>query len=178
MREAREAIPQEERIRLASAIEELLFALPEMEAASTVLLFYSFGSEVATRSMTERARSEGKRVLLPYLDGPGLEAAEVRAGDDLVPAWYGAREPARREPIDPAEIDLVVAPGLAFDRQGGRLGYGGGHYDSFLARVGEGSLRVGIGFGAQVVDRVPTEPDDEPVDLVITEVEVIDCKRG
>jgi 5-formyltetrahydrofolate cyclo-ligase len=178
MRGARAALPEDERSRRSSLIEDRLFALPEMTPARTVLIFYSFGTEVGTRSITERARAEGKRVLLPYLDDSVMEAAQVERDDELVQAWYGAREPARRTPVDPAEIDLVVAPGLAFDRTGGRLGYGGGHYDRYLGRLGQDAIRVGIGFAVQVVDAVPRTIDDERVHLVITEDEVIDCRPG
>jgi 5-formyltetrahydrofolate cyclo-ligase len=178
MREARAAIPEHERARRSSQIEDRLFALSEMTSARTVLIFYSFGTEVGTRSITERARADGKRVLLPYLEGPDMEAAEVERDDELVQAWYGAREPAQRTPVDPAGIDLVVAPGLAFDRTGGRLGYGGGHYDRYLGRLGQEAIRVGIGFAVQVVDAVPRTTSDERVHLVVTEDEVIDCRRG
>jgi 5-formyltetrahydrofolate cyclo-ligase len=178
MQEARAALPEDERARRSSLIEDRLFALPEMIQARTLLIFYSFGTEVATRSITERVRADGKRVLLPYLDGSVMEAAEVERDDELVQAWYGAREPARRTPVDPAEIDLVVAPGLAFDRTGGRLGYGGGHYDRYLGRIGRKAIRVGIGFAVQVVDAVPRTTSDERVHLVITEDEVIDCRGG
>jgi 5-formyltetrahydrofolate cyclo-ligase len=71
--------------------------------------------------------------------------------------------------VDPASIDLVVTPGLAFDRRGRRLGYGGGHYDRFLRRLPPSTIRVGIGFAAQVVDRVPAGPTDEPLDALVTE---------
>lgn len=163
---------------MAEAAAERLFALPEMASARTVLLFYSFGSEVATRGMADRIRIEGKRLLLPYVDGEAMEAAEVLPGDDLIRAPYGAREPTRRVPVDPAEVDLVVTPGLAFDRRGYRLGYGGGFYDRYLARLRPETVRLGIGFAVQLVDRVPAGPGDQRVDLVVTEAGVIDCRRG
>jgi 5-formyltetrahydrofolate cyclo-ligase len=176
MRRLRSAIPTEDRARFGELVEANLFALPKVAAARTVLLFYSFGSEVATRGMAERALAEGKRLLLPYLDEGGMEAAEVRSRDDLIPSGYGPREPVRRVAVDPAEVDVVVAPGLAFDRQGRRLGYGGGHYDRYLARLGSAATRIGIGFSVQVVDRVPDGPGDETVDLVVTDEGVIDCR--
>jgi 5-formyltetrahydrofolate cyclo-ligase len=182
VRRAREAIGDAERTRMAGMIEERLFGLPELATAGTVLLFYSFGSEVTTAAMVDRVHAAGKRLLLPYLaEGRAegsMEAAVVRLGDDLIPASYGAREPARRVPVDPSEVDLVVAPGLAFDRRGYRLGYGGGHYDRYLSRLRPDAVRVGIGFAVQVVERVPTGPGDRPVDLVVTENEVIDCRAG
>lgn len=176
MREVRARIPPEDRARLAEAIEERLFDLAEMAAARTVLLFYSFGSEVATRSMARRVLSARKHLLLPYLDGDAMEAAEVRSGEDLIPTSYGPREPPRRVSADPAEVDLVVTPGLAFDRHGHRLGYGGGHYDRYLARLRSETIRVGIGFGAQLVDEVPHGPGDQRVHLVVTENDVVDCR--
>jgi len=176
MRALRGTIPPLERARLADLVEGNLFALPEVAASRTVLLFYSFGSEVATRGMASRALGGGKRLLLPYLEAGTMEAAEVRSHDELVPTGYGPREPARRVAVEPAEVDLVVTPGLAFDRRGHRLGYGGGHYDRFLGRLGPAAARVGIGFSLQLVERVPDEPGDQRVDLVVTDAEVIDCR--
>lgn len=178
MRLAREAIPADDRARIAEIVAERLLALPEATSARTVLLFYSFGSEVATGGMAARIRAEGKRLLLPYVEEDGMEAAEVREDDELIRAPYGAREPARRVPVDPSEVDLVVAPGLAFDRGGHRLGYGGGFYDRYLARLRPETVRVGIGFAVQVVDWVPAGPGDQRVDLVVTEAGVLDCRQG
>lgn len=176
MRQVRATVPPRERARLASLVEEALFALPEVAAARTLLLFYSFGSEVATRGVAVRAMEQGKRVLLPYLEGGVMEAAEVRSGDELVPTGYGPREPARRVAVEPAEIDVAAVPGLAFDRRGHRLGYGGGHFDRYLDRLEPHTLRVGIGFSAQIVDEVPTGRRDRQVDLVVTDARVIDCR--
>jgi 5-formyltetrahydrofolate cyclo-ligase len=157
-------------------VAERLFALPEATSAGTVLLFSSFGSEVATGPMADRWRERGTRILLPYIDGPGMEAAEVRAGDELVRAPYGVREPARQDPVDPHEVDLVVTPGLAFDRRGHRLGYGGGYFDRYLTRLRHDAVRIGIGFAVQVVERLPVGPGDQRVHLVVTEAEVVDCR--
>jgi 5-formyltetrahydrofolate cyclo-ligase len=174
MRALRAALPPEERLRLATAVEKRVFALPEMAAARTVLLFYSFGSEVETSEMARRVHVEGKRLLLPFLERERMEAAEVLPEDELVPSAYGPREPVRRVAVDPAEVDVVIAPGLAFDRDGYRLGYGGGHYDRYLSRMGGRALRIGIGFAGQLLERVPREPVDERLDLVVTDAMVVD----
>jgi 5-formyltetrahydrofolate cyclo-ligase len=176
MRRVRAQIQQGDRARLSALIEEALFALPEVARARTLLLFYSFGSEVATRDMIRRALGAGARVLLPYLEDGRMEAAEVRPGDELSPTEYGAREPARTVPVDPGEVDVVVTPGLAFDRAGRRLGYGGAHYDRFLDRLGPEALRVGIAFSAQLVDEVPAGPRDRRVQVVVNEAGAIDCR--
>jgi 5-formyltetrahydrofolate cyclo-ligase len=176
MLRVRAQIPQGDRARLSALIEEALFALPEVASARTLLLFYSFGSEVATRDMIRRALGAGARVLLPYLEDGRMEAAEVRPGDELSPTEYGAREPARTVPVDPGEVDVVVTPGLAFDRAGRRLGYGGAHYDRFLDRLSPEALRVGIAFSAQLVDEVPAGPRDRRVQVVVNEAGAIDCR--
>jgi 5-formyltetrahydrofolate cyclo-ligase len=176
MRKLRSSLDPKDRGRLVRRIEERLVAIPEFVTAGSVLLFYSFGSEVATGGLVDQARARGKRVLLPYVEAETLEAAEFVPGDELVPTTYGAKEPAGRRAIQPAEIDLVVTPGLAFDRRGRRLGYGGGFYDRYLGRLSPGATRVAIGFSFQVVDEVPAGPGDEPVHLVVTEAETIDCR--
>lgn len=176
MRASRGAIDEDERARSVREVERLLLALPQLRAAETVLLFYSFGSEVDTDELIRDILGAGKRLYLPYLDGDTMEAAEVHRGDLLVPTEYGPREPERLEPVDPSAIGLVIAPGLAFDRRGFRLGYGGGHYDRYLARLRPGAVRVGIGFASQVVERVPEEAFDERLHLIVTDREVIDCR--
>jgi 5-formyltetrahydrofolate cyclo-ligase len=177
MRALREGITRAERARRSALIEEALFSLPQVDRAARVLLFYSFGSEVRTGGMADRVLASGKSLLLPFLEEGVMEAAEVHPSDELRPTAYGPREPQRRAPVDPGSVDVVVTPGLAFDRLGHRLGYGGGHYDSYLARVGHGAARIGVGFSFQVVDRVPAGPGDARVDLVVTDAEVIDCRQ-
>jgi len=73
-------------------------------------------------------------------------------------------------------VDVVVTPGLAFDREGNRLGYGGGYYDRYLQRMGRAAARVGIAFSLQIVDRVPAEPGDQRVDVIVTDQEVLDLR--
>jgi 5-formyltetrahydrofolate cyclo-ligase len=176
MRRLRASIPPGERARLAELVEETLFTVDEIHEADTVMLFYAFGTEVATAGMAERVVRAGKRLLLPYLEEAGMEAAEVRPDDQLDPTKYGPREPARRIPVDPRTVDVVVAPGLAFDREGHRLGYGGGHYDRYLTRLGDRAIRIGVAYSLQLVDRVPTEPEDRLVDMVVTDAGVTDTR--
>lgn len=177
MRRVRGALPAAERARLADLVEEAAFGLPEVQRARVVMLFYSFGTEVATGGMSERVLRAGKRLLLPYLAGDGsMEAAEIRPGEELAPTGYGPREPARRVAVDPADVDVVVAPGLAFDRSGNRLGYGGGYYDRYLERMGSAATRIGVAFSLQLVEGIPTEPGDQRVDIVVTDQGALDVR--
>jgi 5-formyltetrahydrofolate cyclo-ligase len=175
MRRRRAAIPAAERLAAAAAIDDVVLSLPEIAAARTVMLFYSFGSEVPTSGMAERLLAGGHRLLLPFLETGAMEAGEVRPGDSLVRTSYGPKEPAHRVPVHPGDVDAVVTPGLAFDRAGYRLGYGGAYYDRYLARLTPEAPRIGIGFAVQLVDRVPHGPADERVDLVVTEAGVVRC---
>lgn len=176
MRRLRASIPPAERARLADLVEENLLWLPQVIAAETVLLFYSFGTEVATGGMASRVLAQGKRLLLPYLVEDMMETAEVLPGETLEPSDYGPREPARRAAVDPAAVDVVVTPGLAFDKRGNRLGYGGGHYDRYLERMGPGALRVGVAFSLQIIERIPVEPGDQRVDVVISDAGSLDAR--
>jgi 5-formyltetrahydrofolate cyclo-ligase len=174
MRAVRSEIPPSERAILAARAEARLLALPELQGASTVLMFYSFGTEIPTAVLVRRLLTRGWRVLLPYLtDGAEMEAGEIRPGESLEPTDYGPKEPNRRVAVSPQEVDVVVTPGLAFDRSGRRLGYGGGYYDRYLTRLHPHAVRIGIGFASQVLDRVPAEDDDELVDVIVTDGEVI-----
>ena len=173
MRRVRAAIPPPDRAALAARVEARLLALPELRDARTVLLFYSFGTEIPTAVLARRLLERGYRVLLPYLTGDAMEAAEVRPNTRLEATDYGPKEPAERVAVDPERIDVVVTPGLAFDRRGLRLGYGGGYYDRYLRRLGAHALRVGIGFTVQILDAIPAEETDEPVDAVVTDEAVI-----
>ena len=173
MRAARAMIPAGERARRSRAIAERLSATPEMGRTRRCLTFLSFGSEVSTEPILASLRGAEIAVAVPVLEEGYMEAVDLAPGARLVPSSYGAMEPAGRVLVPPAEIDLVVAPGLAFDRHGRRLGYGGGYFDSFLRRVRPECAVAGVCFAEQVVHEVPAGPGDVTVALVVTDAEVI-----
>ncbi len=176
VRAARDALAPEERERLGAAIRERLFLLPQVAEAACVMVFSSFGSEVPTAPIIERLDGEGRRIALPRVTGSDMEAAYYRPGDPVRFASFGAMEPAAGSAVPPEEIDLVITPGLVFDRAGYRLGYGGGHFDRFLVRVRRDAVRVGVCFDLQVVHEIPRDPWDQPVDVIVTERELIRCR--
>lgn len=176
IRALRRAIPPGERVERSAAAAGRLLGVAALAEAPTILVFASFGSEISTTDIVDRLVSAGRRVLLPYLAGPDMRVAEFRPGDRLVETDYGPREPPSRLAVDPAEVDAVVVPGLAFDRQGHRLGYGGGYFDRFLALVSTRAHRVGLCFDEQLVDDVPHGPSDQRVDLVVTDRQTVICE--
>jgi 5-formyltetrahydrofolate cyclo-ligase len=177
MRAIRSSIPPDDRGRLAEAVRDRLFELDPVQTARTILLFYSFGTEIPTQDIAQRLIGESRRVLLPFLQGPEMAAGELLPGEPLTATTYGPKEPGGRAPVDPGEVDLAIAPGLAFDRDGHRIGYGGGHYDRYLARLRDDATRVGIAYHVQLLASVPHGPDDEPLDFVVTDRETIACRR-
>ena len=158
-------------------IFERLAALPPVRAARRLLAYHSFGSEPETPLFLERVLAGGGRLLLPRIVRATRTLAlhEVRDLDaDLIPGPWGIREPdpVRCPGIDPAEVDLILVPGVAFDHGGGRLGYGGGYYDRLLAAARRETPLVAAAFEAQVVDHVPAGPRDRSVDVLVTEAGV------
>jgi 5-formyltetrahydrofolate cyclo-ligase len=177
---ARDAIPAERRIAAGERVTKRLLSLTEVEAAGTVMLFWAFGSEVPTAPMIEALHRRGVAVALPRIEDRDLVPVRYGPGDPTTVTSFGAREPTGGEPIAPARIDVVVVPGVAFDRRGRRIGYGGGYYDRFLGglRRAEGSTPRGFtvspAFGVQVLeDDLPAGPFDLPVDAIVTEDETI-----
>ena len=162
-----------ERAAAGRAVAERVASLPEADRAAAVLGFASFGSELPTDDVMAWVLGSGRRLLIPFVDGLELRAAEVRAIEELAPGYRGIREPVERTPADPNAAGVILVPGVAFDMRGRRLGYGGGFYDSFLKEVDRAIPRVGLCLDLQVVDEVPAGTDDEPVGVVVTEKRVI-----
>src|SRR5439155_19017898 len=128
---------------------------------------------VPTEGIVERAWDAGQRVTLPMLHQGAIRVAAVRRGQALRTTSYGPMEPLDDEPVPAEEIDVVVAPGLAFDRSANRLGYGGGHYDRMLGRLQPGAQAIGIGFQMQLVDAVPPGRSGRPLGAVVNTCDVV-----
>jgi 5-formyltetrahydrofolate cyclo-ligase len=171
----RDAVPEDDRSARSRAITDRFFGLPESAGAETVLAFWSFGSEVDTGPLIARLRSQGKTIALPRIEGNEVAPVVAAPEAPMREASFGAMEPAGPA-LDVAELDLVVVPGVAFDRSCSRLGYGGGYYDRLLDKRREGVAAIAIAFALQIVDRVPTGAIDRRIDGVVTEVEVIRCR--
>jgi 5-formyltetrahydrofolate cyclo-ligase len=170
---ARSRLSAGERSAAGEAVAERLADLPELQGARAVLGFASFGAELPTDPVMAWVLASGRRLLMPYVDGAGLRATEVASVEELAPGYRGIREPVHRVAIDASEADVILVPGVAFDASGRRLGYGGGFYDAFLAGIERRAPRVGLCFDLQIVDDVPTEDEDEAVDVIVTPERVL-----
>ena len=171
----RASIPPQERARIDTGIASQVIALPEFAAADALLAYLSFGAEVETRAIIQEAWSAGKLVALPRCEeNRAMRWYKVESFDNLVTSPFGVDEPAADPAveIDPAAVGaaLVLVPGLTFDSQGYRMGYGGGFYDVFLAGAGARAVTVGLCRQAQLSEQVEAlESHDLPVQVVVTE---------
>jgi 5-formyltetrahydrofolate cyclo-ligase len=163
----------------SGAIADRLAELPLWRDARVVHTYVgAVQGEVATRGIVRRALAEGKTVACPRVrwEPRGLDSFVIGSLDELVESRRGLWEPdpGRNDPIASSALDLVLVPGLAFDRRGWRIGFGAGLYDRFLAGVD--APRVALAFSLQLVHSLPVEPHDEPVDWIVTEGESIACR--
>ena len=150
-------------------ILESLLRLPAVQAAQTLFCYVSVEREPDTRRFLETLLAAGKTVAVPRCQGGGLmDGCHIRGFSELVPAPYGLLEPGgEARVIDPASLELVVAPCVAADLQGGRLGHGAGYYDRFLAKTHCPS--VCLCRGQLIQDKIPMDDRDRFMDIVLTE---------
>ncbi len=161
--------------QLSREICRRLTALPEYAAAQTVLYYVGVRSEVRTQELLDAAWASGKRVVVPYCENGQIEPLLAFGHEDLVPRTFGIPEPAPElrarsdHRVTPEELDLVVVPGLAFDRRGDRLGRGKGYYDKLLHRVRPDTTLIALAYECQLVEVIPRLDHDVPMHKVITE---------
>ena len=171
----RDGLDPEARKASSAAVCRGVAESPEFAQARTVLLFASFGSEVDTSDLLREALRQGKRLVLPRVEPETrrLELREARSLDaDLAPGTWGIPEPVadRCREVALESVDFVLVPGVAFDRELRRLGYGGGYYDRILADTA-GRAAIAVCFAMQIVERVPADQHDMRVPVLITETE-------
>jgi len=177
MRAQRAARTDEERARDARAVARRILSLEAYRRARTVMAYAAVCGEIALDGVIADALAGGKTLALPLCVGPGrMQARRVTALDQLRPGRYGIPEPDETcPPLAPGEIDLILVPGVAFDRLGGRVGQGGGYYDRFLPDTR--ALRVGVCADFALMEAVPTRAHDQRMDVIITSAEAIICRK-
>ncbi len=168
----RNAMPLEAIAAKSSAIVRRLTELREIRESSTLMVYLSFGSEVVTDGLIDWGWEAGKRIVVPFCHPESREMTPCLLGGfaELETGHYGIREPKADSlrVVSPGEIDAVLVPAVAFDRQGYRVGYGGGYYDRFLPKVPR-AAKIGAVFACQIVPEVPRDRYDVQADRVVTE---------
>ncbi len=172
----RDAIPAAARQAAAGVAIQRVCSLDVYQSAKSVLSYMSFGAELNTHGFFETVLRDGKIVVLPRIDkaSKSLKLHVVKGPGDLVEGVWGIREPhPDTRTVAIADIDMVLMPGLAFDRKGNRLGYGAGYYDRLMAAATAKPVRVVAAFDCQVVDAVPVGPSDQPFHILVTESQLL-----
>ena len=177
----RAALPAEVRASASGAIAAQILARGDFVAAKSVLVTLPFRNEWDTSTLVRAALAAGKIVAVPRIDTEArmLDLRAIRdLARDVGPGFRNIPEPLPDCPGVPREaIDFIVVPGVAFDREGRRLGYGGGYYDRLLPLLPPRAARVAGAFDLQLVDRVPAGPNDIPIDALVTESRALSMPR-
>lgn len=168
-----------ERKEKSAAIWELLRKEAAFQKAQVVLVYMDYRSEVMTTELVAELLSAGeKRVFAPKVEGMDIRFYEIASMEELTDGYQGIREPLKaQEKLFTQEMSreqdcLILVPGAVFDRERGRMGYGKGFYDRYLAAF-PGLTSVSPAFECQIARKVPVEEHDKRPDMIITETEVI-----
>ncbi len=166
---------QENKDELSSVICEKFVALPSYAPAKTVMYYVDVRTEVRTRHYLPTALEHGKRIVVPWcLDGE-LELFHLESMDELAVGMYKILEPredlrqVRAKQVSIEELDLVMVPGVAFDRRGARMGHGMGYYDKLLEHARPDTPLVALAFECQLFPEIPVQEHDIFMDQIITE---------
>jgi len=165
-------ISREDKEKNVKVLRDKLFSLDQFKNAKCVMFYVSKDYEVDTHGMIDEALSVGKRVVVPITlkEEKFLQPSELKDREkELIKGHYGIHQPGeehiRITPLE--EVDIIIVPGLAFDKEGHRLGHGGGYYDRFLEKAPSKIYTVGLAFNFQMVDELPKHQKDIPVKMVL-----------
>lgn len=169
------------KIELDEVIEKKLKDNKIYKNSKNIFIYLGFGSEINTIKYVEDFLQEGKKIIVPYTDMKNkvMYGIEINTLDGLKKNKFGILEPTDGSEIfNKEDIDLIIMPGVAFDRSGNRVGYGGGYYDKFLSEINSDIPTIALAYDIQILEEVPSEKHDIKVYMVITEKETIKCLKS
>lgn len=171
----RNSLREKEIIEKSSAIKERLFSLPEFLNAKKILFFVGIKSEVQTKEMIAEALALGKTIAAPQSDfeKQKMKAIQINSLGCLEEKKFGLLEPRGGSEIPGEEFDLVILPGIAFDEQCKRLGYGKGFFDKFLRGTRKNAAKIGLAFECNIEKSIPSMSHDAKMNKIITEQRII-----
>ena len=170
----RNNMPDTKCLKKSRHAARLLFETASYKQAQNILVYMHYGSELQTVDIIRQAFEDHKHVFVPRVEGKNMDFYEIHSMADCEEGFHGIPEPKMDCPrlifdIGDNDITLMVLPGLAFDQKGHRLGYGGGYYDRYFERFGTDYTKVAVGYDFQLIDEVPYEPHDIPIDIFISD---------
>lgn len=155
----------------SNAIMDKITSLDIYKHSKVVFIYMDFKNEVMTSNLIKRMLSEKKRVVIPYTDSINtvLIPSEITKESDLKQNSFGYYEPKSILPVNIEEIDLVIVPGVVFDKNLNRIGFGKGYYDKILNRLKPSAKKIALAHDFQVLEDIPAEEHDVKMDMIITE---------
>ena len=166
MKAQKRALCEAQIVSASQALAAQLFSHPAYRSANSIFGYLSYNQEVRTLPILRQAQRDGKRVAVPKVFGDTMKFLWLDDLSDARPGAFGIPEPPEDAPEADDETALVLMPGLAFDREGRRCGYGGGYYDRYLA-AHPGHTLLALCYDFQLFERLKTEEHDLPVDVVL-----------
>jgi len=169
---------QSEKDSVSSLIVNSFMNLPEYHAAKTIMFYVDVRDEVRTRQALPDAVGSGKRIVVPYCVDGELELFWLENMDELELGMYRILEPKNElrivesKRLQPTDLDLVMVPGVAFDRKGGRTGHGKGYYDKLLQHARLDAPLIALAFECQMFEKIPAESHDIYMDKIVTEADI------
>ncbi len=163
----RQTLSQDDAVYRSVTILDRLMNMEEYKQATCIYAYVSFGNEVMTRPLIQKALSEGKKVALPKVMGKEIEFFYIESEDDLEESKFGILEPKDCEKAEDKNA-LLIMPGVAFDKDNNRVGYGAGYYDKYLDKPNN-HYKIALAYKFQVFESVYNDEHDKKPDLVLTE---------
>jgi len=159
------------------AVAQRLVTIPAYVTAGSLAVYVSFGTEIETHDLIRQLLAAGRQICIPTFNDGGYRLAVIQDFDrDLHPGKLAILEPKLVRPISVTQPHVWLVPGLAFDRNGNRLGRGKGYFDALLARAP--GVKIALTHDFQLLNEVPTEAHDVRMDFIVTEIQVFQCPRN
>lgn len=184
LREQRNNLSESTRQELASKIQHRLFESKEYLMTQELLIYVAFRNEVETEGIIQRALADGKKVFVPRVEEEWMEFYQIDTTQGLLRSRLGILEPLREKmlpyqaAVGSKVKPLMLLPGLAFDHEGNRIGYGVGYYDQYLHRFEETYFcKLALAYEFQIVEDIPAKEHDCKVDMILCETGLIQCKK-
>ena len=171
----RNNMPGEDVVNNSRIIRDKIIGLDVYKQSKVIFIYMDFKNEVMTSDLIKHMLSEKKRVVVPYTDtiSTVLIPSEITGESDLKLNSFGYSEPKKVSPVNIEEIDLVIVPGLVFDKNLNRIGFGKGYYDRILNKLKASARKVAVAHDFQVLEEIPAEEHDVKMDMIITEKSIM-----
>lgn len=171
----RNNMPGEDVVNNSRIIRDKIIGLDVFKQSKVIFIYMDFKNEVMTSDLIKHMLSEKKRVVVPYTDTVStvLIPSEITGESDLKLNSFGYSEPKKISPVNIEEIDLVIVPGLVFDKNLNRIGFGKGYYDRILNKLKASARKVAVAHDFQVLEEIPAEEHDVKMDMIITEKSIM-----